>query len=61
MHFSKAFTRFHSSTRCVNIVIIGFIILLGHLLQGSTELFMYFLYIKNYIGTQGDVCTVKGL
>ena len=25
-----------------------------------TELFMYFC-IKNYIGTQGEVCTVKGL
>ena len=25
-----------------------------------TELFMYFC-IKNYIGIQGEVCTVKGL
>ena len=25
-----------------------------------TELFMFFC-IKNYIGTQGEVCTVKGL
>ena len=28
-----------------------------------TERFMYFFFIKNYIGTQGEVCTVtvKGI
>ena len=31
----------------------------GDIFTARSELFIYF-YIKNYIGTQGEVCTVKG-